>query len=356
MAKKSLGYTKLVWTCPNCKTRNPGPVKTCQSCGSPQPKDVQFEQASQDELLKDEQEIRKAKSGADIHCPYCGTRNPAGAKTCSQCMGDLSGGSQRKSGEVIGAYRKEKAAALACSACGALNDADAPKCKQCGAPLGEKSKPKPTSTERQPLSRQAKIGLAVLGLVLAGGMCFLFSRVFKTSTLSGTVQEVNWQRSVMVEQYQMIKQEAWWDEVPEGAESIVCEESYRYTSSEAVENSIEVCGTPYSVDQGSGYAEVVQDCEYRVYDDYCSYQVGGWAALDELSLTGSNLQAEWPSVAISENQRTGESTESYVIIFSSETGEKRYSTTDYDLFQRCVVGSQWDLTLDGFGNIVEISQ
>ena len=63
MAKKSLGYTELEWTCPFCGTRNPGTAKKCTSCHAPQPTDVQFEQAAEDKLITDEDKIARAKAG-----------------------------------------------------------------------------------------------------------------------------------------------------------------------------------------------------------------------------------------------------------------------------------------------------
>ena len=50
-------------------------------------------------FIKDEALIRMAKAGPDIHCPYCGTRNPGTAELCSNCGGELSmGGKFRKAG------------------------------------------------------------------------------------------------------------------------------------------------------------------------------------------------------------------------------------------------------------------
>ena len=135
MVKKSLGYVRTEWTCPNCQTRNPGPQKTCASCGMPQPDDVKFEQTAQEEIITNEAEIEKAKAGPDIHCYYCGSRNPAGAATCSQCGADLTEGTARKSGDILGGHRQGPAPKITCSACGAENEANASKCGQCGALL-----------------------------------------------------------------------------------------------------------------------------------------------------------------------------------------------------------------------------
>ena len=76
MTKKTVGYVNLEWTCPNCGSRNPGVNKKCATCGLAQPENVQFEQSAQDTLITDTAKIEAAKSGPDIHCPYCGTRTP----------------------------------------------------------------------------------------------------------------------------------------------------------------------------------------------------------------------------------------------------------------------------------------
>ena len=112
MARKKIGHIELQWTCPNCNGINPGSEKTCGSCGAPQPEDVVFEQAERQEIITDEEKIAQAEAGADIHCPYCGTRNPAGTEVCSNCGGDLVEGMVRESGRVVGAYKTGPAAQI----------------------------------------------------------------------------------------------------------------------------------------------------------------------------------------------------------------------------------------------------
>ena len=72
--KRTLGYVQLEWTCPNCNSRNPGGVKSCQNCGAPQPENVQFERTADEKLITDEKEIKAAAAGPDIYCGFCGTR------------------------------------------------------------------------------------------------------------------------------------------------------------------------------------------------------------------------------------------------------------------------------------------
>ncbi len=104
MTQKIVGYVELEWVCPNCGGKNAGALKTCSQCGAPQPANVQFQQAEKQEALADAQKIEQAKKGADIHCPYCGTRNPADVQVCVQCGGDLKDGAKHVSGTVVGAF------------------------------------------------------------------------------------------------------------------------------------------------------------------------------------------------------------------------------------------------------------
>ena len=134
MSKESLGFIKLEWNCPKCGGRNPGPEKTCLSCGAPQPEDVQFVQVST-ELVQDETEIAAAKAGPDIHCGFCGTRNPGNATVCTQCGADLKAGTQRQAGQVIGAYVAGEVKQVACPNCGHMNPETVMRCAQCGADL-----------------------------------------------------------------------------------------------------------------------------------------------------------------------------------------------------------------------------
>ena len=107
MAEKEVGHIELEWICPNCSNRNKGSVTTCASCGAAQPENVQFVQPLQTELIKDVQIIEKAKAGPDIHCAFCGARNPAGTKICTNCGADLVEGKRRVAGQVIGAFKEK---------------------------------------------------------------------------------------------------------------------------------------------------------------------------------------------------------------------------------------------------------
>jgi hypothetical protein len=41
-------------------------------------------------------------------------------------------------------------------------------------------------------------------------------------------------------------------------------------------------------------------------------------------------------------------------VFNTDKGVKEYTTSDASLYSQAAAGSQWELTIDGFGNVVEV--
>lgn len=359
MAKKSLGHIELQWTCPNCGTINPGPVKVCEGCGAPQPEDVEFHQAKRQELVTDEDKLAQAKAGADIHCVYCGTRNPAGAKVCSQCKADLSEGAQRKAGRVVGAFKTGPAQQIACPHCGAENPDTAKKCSQCGGSLARIREERTREGSRQAAKPKPKRGsFAAIGVVLVIVLAVIAFLYFRISEVSGVVQSVGWERSISIEEFGPNEHEDWYDQVPSDGEIVSCWEEERSRGSSPVAGTEEVCGTPYTVDTGGGFAEVVQDCEYIVYDDKCTYTVVEWYEADTATLSGRNYSPGWPNEsALSSEQRFGDDrSETYSIVFDADDDILTYETGDYELFMQCQIGSTWTLDVTTFGQVRSIRQ
>ena len=267
-----------------------------------------------------------AKAGPDIHCPYCGTRNPNRAKLCSHCGGDLSmGGKARKAGVKVGSAAEEES-----------------------SPPAEGAQPK-----KKPSRALVIFGIIAVIACLAG-FIVLMILLLKTDELTGQVTDVAWERSVAVEAFQVVTDQTWWDEVPEGAEVLTCTQAYRYTSDEVQPNATEVCGTPYVEDTGTGVGELVQDCTYEVYDDYCEYEAMLWVVIDTAVESGDDLDPIWPSPALSSEQRLGERIENYTITFSADGDEYTYETTDSGLFLQAEPGSTWILKVNQFNAVQSI--
>jgi DNA-directed RNA polymerase subunit RPC12/RpoP/ribosomal protein L37AE/L43A len=360
MAKKSIGFVELIWTCPRCTTKNPGPNKFCTACGAPQPENVTFEQAPDAKLITDAEKIARAKAGPDIHCPYCNARNPAGSKFCGACGGDQSGAKARASGGVVGAFSQTAAPAapVVCPSCGTSNSAGASACSNCGAqlagprpaaPLAAKAGAAGPAISRKTLTIGGGVG-AVL-LLLCVGIAILSAR---SKGVTASVVRVEWMRSLAIEAIAPVEREGWWDEIPSGAQQGSCELKYRYSQDQPAANSREVCGTPYTVDTGTGIGEVVQECVYEVSEDWCSYTVMDWNTVEVTSLGAADLQPVWPSRALASDERYGDRQESYTVVF--EAGTKTYTITPESEaeFRRYSVGSEWVLNVNTFGSVLSL--
>lgn len=356
MAKESLGYVELEWTCPFCNTRNPGRVKVCGNCGAPQPKDVQFEQAAEDKVVADKEGLEMAKGGPDVHCPFCGTRNLAGATKCVRCGGDLTGAEKRESGQVLGAQQTKPAPEITCEYCGTKNPATNTKCVNCGSALSKAPRPKPAAAPAAPAKMNPAflvIGV-VIALIICGAIAFFFMRGARTEQNIARVSDVNWTRSVVVLGFAPVVRSAWADQIPQDADVNQCSERERGRSSFPTENSEQICGTPYVEDEGTGFGELVQDCEYIVYDDYCDYSVVELLPIGVIEEGGSDLNPFWPETRLEQDQQLGERNETYQITFNVEGEPYVYETTDVDEFLRFQPGSDWQLEINGFGDIVGI--
>ncbi len=353
MAKETVGYVNLEWTCPFCGTKNPGPNKKCSNCGSPQPEDVKFEQAAQETLIADEQLIERAKSGPDVHCPFCGTRNPAGTKTCANCMGDLTDATAREKGKVVGKHRKEAAPDIACPYCATMNPANAHTCSNCNGNLHEPTQPKPAA---QPAPQKRKLGvIGIIGTVAVIAACiFIFSLFFRTDDVSGRVSSVEWTRSVAIEGLVPVERGAFLDEIPSDIAVYGCREELHHVQDDPAPNAEKICGTPYTVDTGTGIGEVVQDCQYRVYAEYCSFTVDEWQQVDMATERGTNLTPIWPQPQLTADQRLGGEQEQFEVVFESDGRRYVYTTNSPSQFAQFEMGSEWILQVNQLGGVVAV--
>lgn len=199
----------------------------------------------------------------------------------------------------------------------------------------------------------------ILGLlaivVLCGVVIAMFARGAQRNELVGVVDRVMWERAIPIEALVQVEYTGWRDEIPADAVIGTCKDAFRYESSAPEPNSEEVCGTPYTEDQGSGYAEVVQDCVYRVYAESCTYQVSEWRVVDTLTASGADITPLWPTVSLAEGQRQSQNwQETYTVWFDVEGKSYPYRINEVEVFQGFLPGSQWKLIVSGFGNVVGV--
>lgn len=355
MSQKNLGLVELEWVCPNCGNRSPGPEKKCKSCGKPQPPDVAFVQPVDRAIISDAQKIAEATRAPDIHCPYCNARNQADAESCRNCGGPLAGGAQRQAGQVVGAYGDKPIIPIACPACGTENPGDATRCIRCGAGLV----PGKELNERVQDPKAAAPGcsrtMIVIGIVVGLLLLLFLYLATRTTETVGVVRDVTWQRRVAVEALVPVRHEAWLTEIPAGVAVGQCRSEVVRTQDEPAPNAVEVCGTPYTVDQGTGFGQVVQDCQYQIYADYCQYTVDEWKAVDTLVTSGEGLVAsEWPSLAATDTRRPGSRNEEYVVVFETDGASYEYVVKNPAQAAQFTEGSRWSLEINTFGALTDV--
>ena len=344
--RRTVGYLQLEWTCPNCSTRNRGGDKTCVNCGAPQPENVQFERAAEEKLIRDEAGLRAARGAADIHCGFCGTRNPATAAVCSQCGADLTQGRARAAGRVL-APQTVAARLVKCSNCGTDNAAQNLNCSNCGAPL-------PRAVPAMPAISAAAVSAAppkkpgrwlwaaiAAGLLLAcaAAASLLF---IPTSSVQGTVRDVYWQTSVPVQELQTVSYSNERGSPPADAYDISCDTQSR-----------EVCEQK-TIDRGNGYAEVVEECRTET-EQYCDYRRDEWTTLQTYTEEGHGFSPVYAQPGLTSDQRLGEETVDYAVYFATEKGEKTYSPAEVSEFAQFEIGSVWMLKLNALGSIVSVA-
>jgi hypothetical protein len=201
--------------------------------------------------------------------------------------------------------------------------------------------------------------LMVAGIVIAVvclcAVVVMLMNTFKTEGRNGVVQDAHWVSIIQVEAQQPVRRQDWRDEIPTEATIGNCTDKLHHVQNEPAPNSVKVCGTPYQVDKGSGFAEVVQDCQYEVYQDYCEYTVMEWTVVNEFRLEGEDYSPAWPEVQLSSSEeRQGERNQVYTVIFETADGRYEYVTSDFDLYQQLQLGSEWILNINGLGQIVSI--
>lgn len=350
MQRRSKGVVQLIWVCPNCEGQNPGPEKTCQSCGAPQPQNVQFQRASDEKLITDEKVVQAARAGADIHCGFCGTRNPATAITCSQCGGDLKEGMARQAGQLMQAPPPPPKSII-CANCNFENKGTATTCEQCGAPL-----PKQKISQAQ--ASAGKTGSPVApkrkspNWLLLGGIgtflvlccvAILFLFVIPSKSVEGTVTNVYWKTSVPVQEVRAVNYSNERGSPPSDAYNVSC-----YTDSR------EVCEDK-TIDRGNGYAEVVTEC-HTESEQYCSYTVDEWTTIQTYDLDGNDLYPVYADPSLASDQRTGSASEDFTVYFNTSEGQLVYSPNSVNEFQQFQRGSTWTIRLNAIGSVIDVER
>ena len=352
MERRSKGFIELEWTCPNCNTRNKGFDKTCVNCGAPQPEDVQFEAPAEKKLVSEEKAQELRGRGADIHCAFCGTRNPSTAETCSQCGADLKEGTARQAGREID-LSAGKLEPVTCPNCGTVNPGTNINCQQCGAALPRPTAPAPAMPASSVVSNTAaqdakkKPNWLLLGGIGAGliicCIAALLLFVLPSQSVQGTVADVYWQTSVPVQEIRAVNYNDERGNPPSDAYNVSCRDE-----------SQEFCEEK-TIDRGDGSAEIIEECHTET-ERFCDYTVDEWTTVRTFALDGHDLNPYYERPSITSDQRLGNESADYTVFFDTEKGDITYETGNLDEFQQFQIGSTWTLKLNAMGGVLSVER
>jgi len=357
--RRTIGFVENEWTCPNCSTRNKGSVKTCENCGAPQPENVQFELGAEQKIVQDAEKVKAAQAGADIHCGFCGARNPATAETCSQCGADLKEGKAREAGRVMQAPPPQPKV-IKCNNCGTENSSGNSVCSNCGSPL-----PRIAQVANAPIAATPPLNTGGLtpaapltgkktnttrNLVILGGIlaclavvCIAVIGLFfvPTASVQGTVTDIHWETDVPVQEIRAVDYNDRAGSPPSDAYDVSCRNESR-----------DVCEQK-TIDKGNGYSEVVEECHTET-QQYCSYTVDEWTTIQTYTLEGNDLQPIYDSPNLASDQRIGDKNAELTVTFSTEDGTETYSPSTVAEFQQFGIGTTWTLKMNLVGNVVSV--
>jgi hypothetical protein len=192
-------------------------------------------------------------------------------------------------------------------------------------------------------------GLGALILVAIAVFAWLGLR---SDRYTAVVEAPRWERSIDVMGFVPVERQAWQDDVPADATVLACRDELYETSDEPVAGSLEVCGTPYMVDTGTGYGNVMQECTYQVFAPKCSYKAREWVVVETLTESGNSLTPIWPVVAAANDRKEGNRSERYQC--TVRVDDRLYSfALKPENFGLCAPQSRWRVSINGLGSVVE---
>ncbi len=282
------------WDCTTCGYKGiKGPESECNHCGADRPKDVKFYLADDSEIVQDPEALKRARSGADWECSYCGENNQAFENKCMSCGNNRDASDGDKSLKTKTYYNNE-----------VPRTGDNTKEKKLQQ-VAQTSKPR-RKTKKKPLIIILVI-LVILGLIFGPG-----------HDIEVTVDGFEWERTIKTEEKRKVIEEDW--QLPnEGTlinsfqavhhyNQILDHYETRTRTRQRVTGSEEyVCG---KTDMGNGYfedkyctrnitesyEEEYEDPVYRqepVYQTKYKYSIYRWKPAKPLISSGNNHKAEW---------------------------------------------------------------
>jgi hypothetical protein len=334
------GETLLgAWNCSSCGSRGVrGDSYRCHGCGAGRPEDVKFYLPNDAEVVTDAAGIAAANAGSDWKCEFCGQWESATVARCRSCAGGEAARSQRQETSVV-----ETPSTLHKSPEPIRKAVGRAKPTRNDAPhLTVSFRELPQANEGPPVAACIAFTVMVFTTLMIGAII-----AFHTRPVPAVITAHSWQRVQHVQEYVSLPQEGW--DHPRDAYDIRSESRVhhydhpidhyetrtRMVTSRVQDGTERVKTGTRTVNLGNGrfrreptystrtryrsesHLESYQEPIRRddpVYRDYYFYKVDRWMESTPRALSGSGLNAQWPSTDVRDaKQRMGSREESYTI-------------------------------------------
>lgn len=361
-----------VWDCRYCGAKKVrGGLRECPQCGHPRDEGITFYIDNPQNYVYDEEKAAKARRGPDWACPACNCFNSADSTVCMGC------GTPRDS-ESKDYFQKQEA----------LHAAEQ-RIYQREEQAWQAYHPEYTPPEREPettytpLKPKKKISwrkiliptisvLLMLALIVGLVSCLIPHEV------SGTVMEMEWSRSVEIEEYKTVRESGW--SIPSGGRKISqSEEIHHYdqvldhyetktrTHTEQVLDHYEEYVSGYR-DLGNGHFEEItsqrpvyrtetrtetyQEPVYKqvpVYQTKYVYDIDKWVHKSYEKTSGHDKAPYWSDYTCKSKEREGTRSETYSITVQDEKGKTKDYTLSFEQWNTLSNGQTVHMKANAFG-------
>jgi len=271
------------WRCPYCSGVNRGRDLRCSGCGATRAEDVTFFLEDDAAEVQDPALLATARAGADWLCLFCSTSNRPDAAVCVQCGAEKGTAPSRPVQMVAEAEAAPQPAV-----------------------------PPPPRAKRSGCGPKAW-GCLTLLAVLFG--LFLYAAFHKTVE-PVEVAGLEWERTVDVEAYRTVREEAWEGSVPSGARVVGRSREVHHEERDQAGSERVKVGTR---DLGNGFFEDVYEDRpvYRsrpVYATRYAYEIERWVKDRTARASGRDGAPRWPDTRLGRGEREGGRRETYTAV------------------------------------------
>ncbi len=334
---------EMLWDCPRCDTKGLLGLshRHCPNCGGAQDPTKRYFPPDDQKVAVEDHPFH----GRDLACPACESPNARIASHCVNCGGPLEGAAA-----VVVVADAAVPAVLGLVSTPGASVAPTIPAPTASAPTASAASAAAPARRRRwwPILLGVVVVLGLATVVCAGVIGFEFFGG-KPATLA-TVGRT-WERTVVVETYQTVRDSAWRGGVPAGARGLSCQREQRSTNKVADGQD---CRTKRS-DHGDGTYSETQECTTRyrsepVYDEKCTYQVDRWQVVRTERTAGTSEAPTWPAPVVGGTgigaTRAGTRNASYGVTLSNGTTQWPCTVSEAQ-WTAMTPGSLWVTTMGG---------